>query len=443
IAPALLKHVNKIWEENPEEGKNLLSFFIEKGMNLSAKQSYNNAVMIAIERDNLGMLLQLLKSGANANIAIRPETDETCNFIKTPFMTATGRKNFEAMKILLDFGADPYLPEKEYRKAYGSNDDVEILATTRNTNDISPFTGDGAEEYTIKCHSFIQNYFLEKITLQLSQIAHESKSYGQEIVTTSTNEIKEEASPVIEEIPSNVDISANVDETLNKYSDYLQEAALDTRLPDFQQIQCQFDSLLLDFVQTSREDTLTKLWELLDRNPDLHGYSITTLINKKTGVEIAKDVLATTPKTLDEFFRQKKQQIEGREKVDTNSEEKTLGPNIYKILSKYGESFFKIANNCWEFAKKYSAKFEKMHFISPNSEGEIGIKHYNDGLVKMKLATNCDDALCCTKIFVNNDTNQKLYLFDEIKNHNEVSKAGVVTYTGMDGDVFDDMVYGK
>ncbi|MBP7190359.1 MAG: hypothetical protein KA998_03870, partial [Rickettsiaceae bacterium] len=54
ITPILLEHANKIWIKNQPEGEKLLSLFIEKGMNLSAKQSYNNAVMIAIERDNLG-----------------------------------------------------------------------------------------------------------------------------------------------------------------------------------------------------------------------------------------------------------------------------------------------------------------------------------------------------------------------------------------------------
>ncbi|MFK7974324.1 MAG: ankyrin repeat domain-containing protein [Rickettsiaceae bacterium] len=71
------------------------------------KMNSMTALMYACNSGNLPMVQQLLKYGADINLATQVTNIHEVSTFRTPFSTAIGSVNFQLVKFLVDQGADP------------------------------------------------------------------------------------------------------------------------------------------------------------------------------------------------------------------------------------------------------------------------------------------------------------------------------------------------
>lgn len=405
---------------NTEQAKEMLDYFIEYGMDINSKfLCYNITAQLTRELQKQGNhpLLEVVKHLLNTysvdtNIALKLTQEERDELIvKEDSVEEHIEKpsTFHIFSLIVGiYDLDLALKTVDLFLDYGTklNSDQSPIKYSFMHNFMSP------ENYPIHEDDMIEHmkkvYFdIERLLeLKLSRILHDAiEEYSLESETDETRTHKEFAT----------------ESTLQQYISLKEISTESTNLnlSEEEILKNKFDLLLLRYIQTPDNDTMANIKELLDNNADLQGYCISAILQETQ--ESAQEILCCNQNLMRKFFELKKAQNNKEEqaKMDDNSKEPELASGVYKIITNFGDAFFRIAGKFSDLTEQVKEKLLKIGFIKNDSVGKNGIKMYDNYTAKLKLDA-ADEGFYATKTFTYNG--EKMIIFDRLCNHNKASK---------------------
>jgi len=409
--------LNEYSIKNLEETESLLSFFIAKGFPLNAKQSYNNALIFVVSKypNNLPLIEMLLKhKDVDVNILITPDTDNTCKFAKTPFSAAISRNNMDLLLLLLKHGADPYLAIKTAAETKNGQHKEFIITSGFAHLGLSE---QQQQDYFYKVNNLIEDFFLNKLLTEPTTSVQKFTGPEEKEADTEKNKVKL------------LSYTYKKASTLDKYIDYKKDASKDTRLPEKEREKHTFDSLILEWIKTKNTKHLDSINDLLTNAPaDQYNYYLKCLIEMNPSNDEASELLASTPSLLNKFCTLKKK-IYGKSTPGNKekSESLELQDGVYDLECGFkNKIFLKISPKLLK--ELNAAETEKVlklladpKFIKANSIGISGIKDYpGQNISKLKIADKDSNLVSLIRYL---DVNGNLVIeFEHYLNHKEIDR---------------------
>lgn len=490
----VIQKLLSIWVNDPARAADLLDLFVRQGISINECSLEENAINVVLSDSldttvNLGLLEKLLQNGADVNLSLRGR-----NIVNPLFGNVVGKGSIEAVQLLLNYGANPYL-SSQGSKNVGSTSGSNVLPSF-GLNGVMPDPYDRAV-YLIKISKLIEQALLDRMLgtapkpvyikhepiiethassddswgeirvlpknsksdkapnkkklkahkfnqKQDSNIIKYSDPDAENLLDDSKISVQDIATSINEKaviVNSTVE-SANVlsQEQVDAKLAYIQHAAImanDSNISEEEKLTYRFDSLLL-------QGSVEGLQALLECNPELHGYSVSTLLRHGVSDNLAHDVLAYNPALLHKFCILKKQSNESKSFDCHSNDSKTFVEGVFEVASAFGNKVFvKISDQvmCELELCGGNSKLDKLGFVSPNSTGQNGIKVYNNG-IKLKLGRT-DKAAYTNKQYVDKN-GDILIIFNKIFNHKSWSKVrgGLetidVTNSQLDAEVYKD-----
>lgn len=459
----VIREIKNMWSHNSTKAEQLLKFFVNNKLPLEGELRHNNALTIAMEGNiNLELIEILLrdyKINPNRIMYDAIETEEQ-KFSTMPFSVAIGTTNFELIKLLLEYGADPYLPSNELYKSYQNKSNEFIEFTSSNSRLLYMIEGSNNERisandidrYIITCgleshitdiekkreyfkhlDEFIENFFINKFIYTASQelIHHSEEEEKIEFKLYDSKEAQEDViegkahdkvnlEEKIEIIPLNLKSASEdtlkISNTIvTQYLNYKENTQNYNNISENEKLKHQFDFLLLDFIRTNNAQIMLSLRNMLDEFPELHSYSITSILNNYSE-DMAHNIFASKPKMLNKFFELKKKNMDKND--DINHEKlKDSNPGIYEVSSTIDNKIsikFKITDNIYNALNIEEKQLKDLKVIKKDALKEKGIKFYRQA-IKLKLNDN-DNAAYATKLYKDEEGNI-LIIFDQMHNH--------------------------
>ncbi|MBP7189725.1 MAG: hypothetical protein KA998_00555 [Rickettsiaceae bacterium] len=229
--------------------------------------------------------------------------------------------------------------------------------------------------YIKKIYTVVEIYLLTRLEIL-------STPKPQEIIKPSEIESKEDLERSFEKEARKEAIEKAIDQVIALNETAIKSPSL--QLSEEEIFKNKFDSLLLRYIKTPREFIIDKINELLDQNPDLHSYCLTSAL-KESDNPLVPDVFSYNQKLLQKFFESKKANMHNEESKG-EAPNQNLAEGVFKIISKFGDAFFRIAENLAEMIGAAGEKLSKIEFIKTSSKGENGIKIYPNNTAKLKLS---------------------------------------------------------
>lgn len=470
----------RMWDTDPQRASELLSFFVGQGLSLNESSLEENAINIVFSEAsdtnvNLALVEELLQHGADLNVRLRGRM----NVPTFLFGIAVGKGSVEAVQLLLNYGANPYLSGQDFKNIYGDVDANRYVLASFGLDCVMPDRNDRCI-YFAKVHKLIEQTLLERaLGIAPKPLYVQRKAALGEVVASSDNSVQDDwgvgtsapkknqtqtkkkklkdqkhkavkikdAKPTEEDSqnqnselddrkisgddvsPANITVNS---QALEDYMAYKENVQYDASLSDVERLISQFDLLLL------RNDT-EGLSRLLEENPELHGYSITSLLESNTSCDQASEVLAHAPTLLNKFYNLKKKSNIGA--FVPKDADIVLGRGVYEVQSMFDKKvFIKVSDEMMDnLGLDNDSKLQKLKIISAKSKGENGVKIYKNS-IKLKLSQD-DKAAYATKQYI--DANGDIFIeFDELQNHNWCSNRGEkLEVIKLTKEQFDGLVY--
>lgn len=400
-----------------------------------------NPIAVACYKGNKEVINELIKLGADINCLIKLPLNKTHSiqramleavskthedidfFYLTPFSAAGETSDMEFLKWLIEQGADPL---KGYLVNKKNFDMLVPVNPSRKLEDIEKIEKFGCELYLLLEYCIIKNIqqqnlaevSVDKLKAQLksddgASSAFDSKKIQEEKIKTSFS--PKELTPHDYKI-----LSDNIDTYFKLKKSKIKKAKEDTSV-----LEDKFDIALIEYL-LDQEKGRSKIDDLLKDHPELQHYAIASIV-KKEDDELAENIFANFPQSLNSFFELKKENIEQQQLAQSYDFLSKEG--VYEISSALtNKAAIIIASELKTELEKNSDLKNKLYallergikFIEASSKGQSGIKTYAK-INKIKIASE-DMGILLSDCY-KDSSNNLLFVAKSIVSHKELERG--------------------
>jgi hypothetical protein len=429
-----------IWsKDNQQEAKDLLEYFIQKGLPLNNLQIRNNVLMYAIVEyltDTEFLKIFIESKLLNINSVITPHTDDfraESIYCLTPFSVAAAALNEELIFLMLENGADPFLADRETLKLCKHTDRFSFAEDSLVIAEPDPI------KFLQKLNSIVSKFYLNKLEKFQADLQRKQETIAKIVEIAAIDKITAEEPEAALTFISPQTATSKA-EILEEFADFKEELSQKPNLPQESRAQYVLEALFLRYIQTKDESIKTQIDELLAKNPSTKTREFYhQILSDVVGSDEHAGEVFTSRTSIQNYYELVQKLFDFQPQtsrlvsvVEEEAQKMILAESIYKIEGTQ-RIFISVPQNLLDGLPENQRTtietfLQNPKFIAATSKAKNGIKHYANDTYKLKTAKT-DIGLVATKSFVD-DKGNTLIIFDQICNHKDLdrsTKGGTIT----------------